>query len=226
MYFTGVGWVRFEPTPSARAGATPPWTRQSADTADADGRPERGCQPGVGPEARRGGRSRRSPTATSSCRVPPWPLIALAVLLVLGLVPALVRVILRRRRLSVRRSRPSRRRGLGRAARDRTRPGAGLARATFTARAGPQRGRPGAGRGRRTSSRWRGCWSGWSGDATAGRRPATLGRTLGWTLSTRSSARARWRRSSRGAGRWPAACSANATGAAGSGRCRWCGRGG
>ena len=37
----------------------------------ADGRPERGCQPGVGAEARRRARSRRSPTATSSCRAPP-----------------------------------------------------------------------------------------------------------------------------------------------------------
>ena len=33
MYFTGVGWVRFEPTPGSRAGATPSWTRQSAETA-------------------------------------------------------------------------------------------------------------------------------------------------------------------------------------------------
>ena len=31
MYFAGVGWVRFEPTPSQRAGATPPWTRQDIE---------------------------------------------------------------------------------------------------------------------------------------------------------------------------------------------------
>ena len=36
----------------------------------ADGRPERGCQPGVGARSPTRGRSRRSPTATSSCRAP------------------------------------------------------------------------------------------------------------------------------------------------------------
>lgn len=31
MYFDGVGWVRFEPTPSNRSGAVPPYTRQRVD---------------------------------------------------------------------------------------------------------------------------------------------------------------------------------------------------
>ena len=43
MYFSGVGWVRFEPTPSARAGATPAWTRQSLDTASPSAAPEPGA---------------------------------------------------------------------------------------------------------------------------------------------------------------------------------------
>ena len=53
---------------------------------------------------------------------------------------------------------------LGRAARDRPRPRAGLARAALTARAGPQRRRPGARRrGRRTSRRWRAAGAGGAG---------------------------------------------------------------
>ena len=45
MYFSGVGWVRFEPTPGQRAGATPPWTRQSANAATPPPTPERRRQP-------------------------------------------------------------------------------------------------------------------------------------------------------------------------------------
>ena len=55
MYFTGVGWVRFEPTPSARAGATPSWTRQSADTAAPTDGPSAAASQGSAPAARSGG---------------------------------------------------------------------------------------------------------------------------------------------------------------------------
>ncbi|WP_460843361.1 transglutaminase family protein, partial [Nocardioides marmoraquaticus] len=34
MYFTGVGWVRFEPTPSVRSGASPDYTRESLDESE------------------------------------------------------------------------------------------------------------------------------------------------------------------------------------------------
>jgi transglutaminase-like putative cysteine protease len=99
MYFTGVGWVRFEPTPSARAGATPPWTRQSADTAAPTDDPSAAASQGSAPRPEEGKVETKS-DGDQFLPGPTWPLIALAVLLVLGLVPALVRVILRRRRLS------------------------------------------------------------------------------------------------------------------------------
>ncbi len=99
MYFTGVGWVRFEPTPGSRAGATPSWTRQSAETAT----------PTDGPSAAASEESAPRPEDTAVdtqadgdgfLPIPAWPLVALVVLLVAGLVPALVRLALRRRRLS------------------------------------------------------------------------------------------------------------------------------
>jgi hypothetical protein len=99
MYFTGVGWVRFEPTPSARAGVTPPWTRQSADTATPTDDPSAAASQGSAPKPDEGKVETKS-NGDQLLPGPTWPLIALAVLLVLGLVPALVRVILRRRRLS------------------------------------------------------------------------------------------------------------------------------
>ena len=99
MYFTGVGWVRFEPTPGSRAGATPSWTRQSADTAAPTDGPSEAASEQSAP--------RPEDTAVDTkadgdrfLPIPAWPLTALLVLLVLGLAPALVRAILRRRRLS------------------------------------------------------------------------------------------------------------------------------
>lgn len=40
MYFTGVGWVRFEPTPSVRSGASPDYTREAVDAAAPSQAPE------------------------------------------------------------------------------------------------------------------------------------------------------------------------------------------
>ena len=99
MYFTGVGWVRFEPTPGQRAGATPSYTRQ--DTAAA--------QPSAAPSAAasRGAAARpeQAPVDTSTgdnsgFPVPWWPVATLLVVLVLGLGPWLVRRFQRRRRLA------------------------------------------------------------------------------------------------------------------------------
>lgn len=36
LYFSGYGWVRFEPTPGSVTGSAPPWTRASSDAAGAD----------------------------------------------------------------------------------------------------------------------------------------------------------------------------------------------
>ena len=99
MYFTGVGWVRFEPTPGSRAGATPSWTRQSAETAAPTDGPSDAASEQSAP------RPEDSAVDTQAdgdrlLPIPAWPVAALLVLLVLGLAPALVRALLRRRRLS------------------------------------------------------------------------------------------------------------------------------
>ena len=197
MYFAGVGWVRFEPTPGSRVGrhavldAAVRGDTDTPRTAPSDGASEQSApRPDDRPVDTKADDDQGLP-------IPAWPLTALLVLLVLGLVPGSGARHPASAPALVRRPGPPRRRCLGRAARDRTRPRAGLARATLTARAGPQRGRPGAGGGRGPSSRWRGCWSGWSGDATDRlARPDAGVDTLDPELRS-----ARWTRSSRGAGR-------------------------
>jgi hypothetical protein len=99
MYFSGVGWVRFEPTPSARAGVTPAWTRQSTDAPTPSDGPSAAASQGSAPKPDAGKVETKS-DGDQLLPIPAWPLMALLVLLVLGLAPALVRVILRRRRLS------------------------------------------------------------------------------------------------------------------------------
>ncbi len=98
MYFSGVGWVRFEPTPGQRAGSTPSWTRQSTDAAAPSAAPSDSAN--QGPAAR----PDKAPSDVSAKKnrglpVPWWPVAALAVVLLLGLVPGLVRRAQRRRRL-------------------------------------------------------------------------------------------------------------------------------
>jgi transglutaminase-like putative cysteine protease len=105
LYFEGVGWVWFEPTPAARPGAAaPPYTTGDA-TADQDQLPSNPQIPiPVGPDPRRlpnqlspGGvsGSGAQPEGTS----PWWSAVAATALLAM-LVPGTARVILRRRRLS------------------------------------------------------------------------------------------------------------------------------
>ena len=143
MYFSGVGWVRFEPTPGQRSGATPSWTRQSARPGTDPAPPERCRQPAVGAEARGGGQttpSRRRPVAAG-----PGVAVAACSSLVGAGSGAGARAAPSSAGAASRpRSGPPRRRCLGGAAGDGTRPGAGVARAPLAARTGPQRGRPGA----------------------------------------------------------------------------------
>jgi transglutaminase-like putative cysteine protease len=99
MYFSGVGWVRFEPTPAARAGATPTWTRQEANPAQPSAAPSGAVS--RGPAARRD----QSPSDVGTkgdhgLPIPRWPLVALLLVVTLGLAPGLVRRVQRRRRLS------------------------------------------------------------------------------------------------------------------------------
>lgn len=95
MYFSGVGWVRFEPTPSERAGATPAWTRQDLS-------PQQTARPT--PRTQSKPRPVPLPHADSSQpnadRGVPWaPLTGLVVVGLLGALPAVVRRAQRRRRL-------------------------------------------------------------------------------------------------------------------------------
>ncbi|MDP9444175.1 MAG: DUF3488 and transglutaminase-like domain-containing protein [Actinomycetota bacterium] len=106
LYFTGIGWVRFEPTPSARAGALPPGyaaadvspgaerdgggdplrERPPAPAPTAPGRP---LDPGQQPVA---GDTERSGEVTNW-----WP-AGIGLTLTLLLTPALARALVRRRR--------------------------------------------------------------------------------------------------------------------------------
>lgn len=94
MYFTGVGWVRFEPTPSERAGATPAWTRQDLS-------PRNTARPT--PRAQQ--LPRRAPaaeptTAEAGGQGVPWgPVTGLVLIGLLAALPGAVRRAQRRRRL-------------------------------------------------------------------------------------------------------------------------------
>ncbi|ROR92045.1 transglutaminaseTgpA domain-containing protein [Nocardioides aurantiacus] len=50
LYFSGAGWVRFEPTPGGRTGATPSYTRQSPDEPTAAPTPSDEASPEAAPE--------------------------------------------------------------------------------------------------------------------------------------------------------------------------------
>ncbi len=99
MYFSGVGWVRFEPTPGQRSGATPAWTRQSGEAATPSASPSDGASQSSAPDP---GAAADDANADGrwGLSVPWWVLVTLIVVLVLAVVPALVRRVQRRRRLS------------------------------------------------------------------------------------------------------------------------------
>jgi hypothetical protein len=99
MYFSGVGWVRFEPTPSARAGATPAWTRQSLDTDTPSAAPSPGAAPSQAPRADRLPADEQQGDGSAG-PVPAWPFVGLGVVLLLGILPGVVRRAQRRRRLA------------------------------------------------------------------------------------------------------------------------------
>ncbi|MEO5654288.1 MAG: DUF3488 and transglutaminase-like domain-containing protein [Marmoricola sp.] len=99
MYFSGVGWVRFEPTPGQRTGASPTWTRQSADQTDPRVKPSPTLAP-VPRSVPRDTASAESAASGSGWRIPWQPLAGLGVLVLLVLTPAGVRRGQRRRRLA------------------------------------------------------------------------------------------------------------------------------
>jgi transglutaminase-like putative cysteine protease len=106
LYFEGVGWVRFEPTPAARTGAAPSYTAGTDDTGgvfpSAEPTPGGATVPRTGavpPNLDPGqapGTSGSTPSSPST-----WWMWVLPVVPVLLLAPAATRVVLRRRRLSV-----------------------------------------------------------------------------------------------------------------------------
>ncbi len=112
VYFEGVGWTRFEPTPSDNAGVSePPWT-QAGSSPDAGGeRPDQGegSSPSASagpdlpfgvPETTEGGASALAGGAGASGGFP-WVWVLVPLLLVAALlVPAVIRTGQRRRRLA------------------------------------------------------------------------------------------------------------------------------
>jgi transglutaminase-like putative cysteine protease len=105
LFFQGVGWVRFEPTPVTRTGSAPEWTVPSAieGPGGVDSPVPTVTAVPVDPVGTDGNDSRRPGATRQAFAGIPWPVVAVLVLVVvLALTPmAVVRV---RRRLRWRRS--------------------------------------------------------------------------------------------------------------------------
>ncbi|WP_027863488.1 DUF3488 and transglutaminase-like domain-containing protein [Marmoricola sp. URHB0036] len=98
MYFGGVGWVRFEPTPGSRAGATPAWTRQSINAADPSAAPSRTTSPSRAPDVPTSSIDTQSGNDGGSS-IPWWPFAGLGLVVLVGVGPGVLRRAQRRRRL-------------------------------------------------------------------------------------------------------------------------------
>ena len=100
MYFSGSGWVRFEPTPSVRTGTPPNWTT-GADRQTPSAGPSATAVPSNQPTDKPKSSDSTSGSGTSSkggSNTAAWGIGALLLLLLLG-IPRLVRTRQRRRRL-------------------------------------------------------------------------------------------------------------------------------
>ncbi len=104
LFFEGVGWLRFEPTPADRTGAAPAWTQPSADeplTPDgaAGGASAPTDAPGAGALAPL--EEAAGAAAGAASRPSAWPLLAgVGVLLALLVAPAVAGLATRHRRWS------------------------------------------------------------------------------------------------------------------------------
>ncbi len=98
MYFGGVGWVRFEPTPGSRAGATPEWTRQSINAADPSAVPSTTTAPSRAPDVPTSSTDTQTSTDNGSS-IPWWPFAGLGLVVLVGAGPGVLRRAQRRRRL-------------------------------------------------------------------------------------------------------------------------------
>ncbi len=101
IYFAGSGWVRFEPTPSARTGLAPRWTTGElveTPTPTPTAGPTQNVVPTPLPEQGTVDPATATPN-DGSTSTPLVALIGLALLLILASLPSLLRRSLRRRRL-------------------------------------------------------------------------------------------------------------------------------
>ena len=105
LYFEGVGWMRFEPTPSARTGTLPGWAAPLPDTpAPTAAAPAPAPSAGQVPEG--GASTNEGPTATdegfdlrAALAAVPWRVVGgVAVVLAVVCSPALAALVVRRRR--------------------------------------------------------------------------------------------------------------------------------
>ena len=116
LYFEGVGWVAFEPTPATRTGNPPPWARGGAGPTTPGSVPSASATPSAGangdaPDSLRNRERTDIPGFDDSgsgggnggigagpVRVPVLPLVIALGLLLLLLVPSVTRFVVRRRR--------------------------------------------------------------------------------------------------------------------------------
>ncbi len=90
LYFDGVGWVRFEPTPATRSGTAPDWTYtpsqdESTEPTTSPSEPTSNPSPSE-PGAPTDDDNVDDAAAGSGTTPPPWPLAILGVLLVVAFV--------------------------------------------------------------------------------------------------------------------------------------------
>ena len=108
LYFEGVGWVRFEPTPGGPAGNPPEWTVASGSTEEdseetssptqepTDGSEESAAEESESPSSEES--TEAAEPAGTNIGTYLWAGLIVLVILLLAAIPALWRLILRRRR--------------------------------------------------------------------------------------------------------------------------------
>ena len=113
LYFDGVGWVPFEPTPAVRTGEPPAYTRSGATTPDNVNVPSASASAtssagpgshagGPGDDARRRLLEEQGASGAASSGTPvPWvALLSITMIVLVAASPFLTRLLLRRRRLT------------------------------------------------------------------------------------------------------------------------------
>ncbi|MFL6023471.1 MAG: DUF3488 and DUF4129 domain-containing transglutaminase family protein [Marmoricola sp.] len=104
VYFRGSGWVRFEPTPSARTGTAPSWTRGNVQTKPTSSPSPTTATPSPVPKpTKKPTETTTSSTSSGSSTSAYLRLLVVLVLLAALAVPSLLRRAQRRRRLTSRR---------------------------------------------------------------------------------------------------------------------------